>query len=180
MRNYTLKFVICLSMLVVFAQAQNKMYLHEFDDTRLSKIDSFFNENISNQKLAGAVTLVSKDNKIQYLKSFGYLDVENSLQMNNEVIIPIASMTKIITSIAVLILYEDGKLMLNDPIEKYLPELKNLKVLVYPDSMLTEEPKYKPTIKDFCSILQGWFITAEIRLLINYIPKLDFKTGISL
>lgn len=155
MKNYTLKIVIGISMFVVFAQGQNKIPSSEFDSDRLSKIDYFFNDKINTQKLGGAVTLISKDNKIQYLKSFGFLDVEKSLQMNYDVIIPIASMTKIITSIAVLILYEDGKFLLNDPIEKYLPELKNLKVLVYPDSMLTQKLKTKPTIRDFLRHTSG-------------------------
>lgn len=155
MKTSILQIVIFLSIIVGYTQGQNKMSLSEFDLDRLSKIDSFFNDKINNQKLAGSVTLISKDNKIQYLKSFGYLDVEKSLPMNNDVIIPIASMTKIITSIAVLILYENGKIMLNDPIEKYLPELKNLKVLVYPDSTLTVKLKNKPTILDFLRHTSG-------------------------
>jgi len=155
MRTHVLQIVISLIIIVGFVQGQNKISESEFCDSRLSKVDSFFCDKIYKKQLAGAITLIAKDNKIQYLKSFGYLDIEKSLSMNNDVIIPIGSMTKIITSIAVLILYEDGKFLLNDPIEKYLPELGNLKVLIDPDSILTENLKSKPTIRDFLRHTSG-------------------------
>lgn len=155
MKTYFLQITVGLILLVGYIQGQNKISVSEFCDNRLSKIDSFFCGQINNKKLAGAVTLIARGNKIQYLKSFGYLDIEKSLPLNSDVIIPIGSMTKIITSIAVLILYEDGKFLLNDPIEKYLPELKNLKVLINPDSLLTENLKSKPTIRDFLRHTSG-------------------------
>lgn len=122
---------------------------------RFANIDSYFNEQISNKKLAGAITLIAIDHKIEHLKSYGFLDVEKAIPMNNDVIIPIASMTKIITTIAILKLYEDGKLQLDDAVEKFIPEFGEMKVLVNPNSTQTEDIKSKPTIRDLLRHTSG-------------------------
>ena len=155
MKNCIRHILLGLIILVGCIQGQNKISASDFYDDRLSNIDSFFCDKVNNKQLAGAVSLIAKDNKIQYLKSFGYIDIEKSLPISNDVIIPIGSMTKVITAIAVLKLYEDGKFLLNDPIEKYIPELKNLKVLINSDSLLTEDVKSKPTIRDFLCHTSG-------------------------
>lgn len=155
MKNYIRYVAIGLIILVQCIPGQSNSSDSDFYPDRLFKIDSFFMDKVNNNQLAGAVTLIAKNNRIQYLKSFGNLDIEKTLPMNNDVIIPIGSMTKVITSIAVLKLYEDGKILLNDPIEKYIPELKNLKVLIDPDSLLTENVKSKPTIRDFLRHTSG-------------------------
>ena len=131
-----------------------------FSSTRLEKIDNYFNDLVLCKKVGGVTTIISRNNKIEYQKSFGFIDIEENTQMNGDVIVPIGSMTKVITSIAVLQLYEQGLFLLNDPIEKYIPELKNLVVATNPnqiltDSIETEKPKRKPTIRDFLRHASG-------------------------
>jgi len=97
---------------------------------RLERITTRVQQAIDQKRIAGAVTLVARHGKVVYFKSQGSLDREASKPMRNDSIFRICSMTKPITSVAVMMLYEDGKFMLEDPVSKYLPEFKNPKVLV--------------------------------------------------
>ncbi len=119
-----------------------------FSEERLKKIDTYFDQLIQDKKLAGAVTLISNNAQIRHFEIHGLMDLNDQSPMRKDAIIPIGSMTKIITSIAVLQLYEDGRFLLNDPVEDYIPEFKNLRVLVSPDTMITEPLKSRLTIRD--------------------------------
>jgi len=101
---------------------------------RLERIASTVARAIEQQRIAGAVTLVARHGKVVWFKSQGALDREANKPMRNDAIFRICSMTKPITSLAVMMLYEDGKFLLNDPVSIYLPEFKNPKVLVKPAS----------------------------------------------
>jgi CubicO group peptidase (beta-lactamase class C family) len=96
---------------------------------RLDRIDSYLNKAIKDNQIPGAVALIRRNNKIIYNKAFGYSDVENKIKYSTDDIFRIASMTKAVTSLAVLMLWEEGGFNLDDPIEKYIPEFKNLKIL---------------------------------------------------
>jgi len=97
---------------------------------RLERITSKVQQTIDDKRIAGAVTLVARHGKVVYFKSQGSLDREANKAMRNDAIFRICSMTKPITSVAVMMLYEEGKFLLDDPISKYLPEFKNPKVFV--------------------------------------------------
>lgn len=127
---------------------------------RFTNVDSYFNGLVGSKQLAGAVTLISIDHKTEHLKSYGLLDIENAIPMKDDALIPIASMTKIVTSIAVLKLVEEEKLQLDDPVEKYIPEFQNIKVLVNPESTETEDLKLKPTIRDLLRHTSGMVYTS--------------------
>ena len=96
---------------------------------RLQRMDAFLDQCINNGWTNGAVALILHDGKIAYYKSMGYNDVENKMPMRKDHIFRIASQTKAITSVAVMMLYEEGKFLLDDPISKYIPEFKNPVVL---------------------------------------------------
>ena len=96
---------------------------------RLDRIDSYLNKAIEKNQIPEAVALIRRNNKIIYNKAFGYSDVENKIMYSTDDIFRIASMTKAVTSLAVLMLWEEGEFNLDDPIEKYIPEFKDLKVL---------------------------------------------------
>src|ERR1700745_3038766 len=99
---------------------------------RLERITAKVQQAIDGKRIAGAVTLVARHGKIAYFKSQGSLDREANKAMRNDAIFRICSMTKPITSVAVMMLYEEGRFLLEDPISKYLPEFKNPKVYVKP------------------------------------------------
>jgi len=95
---------------------------------RIARIDTMINGYIDSGKLSGATVLISRNNQIAYLKSYGYQNIEDNIHTQNNCIYGIASMTKVITSVAALILYEKGHFRLNDKLSDYLPEFKNMKV----------------------------------------------------
>ena len=101
-----------------------------FNASRLSRIDGAINREIAAGKIAGAVALVSKDGEIAYHKAFGYADIASQTPMKIDAIFRIASMTKAITSVGAMILYERGHFQLNDPISKFLPGFKNPEVVI--------------------------------------------------
>lgn len=101
-----------------------------FSAERLDRIEGALKPYIADKQLAGAVVGVARHGKLVYLKSFGSADAESGTPMKDDAIFRIASMTKAITSVAVMMLQEDGKLLVKDPVSKYIPEFKEPKVMV--------------------------------------------------
>ncbi len=100
---------------------------------RLERIGAVVQRSIDEKRLAGAVTLVSRRGHVVWYKAQGMADREAAKPMRTDNLFRICSMTKPITTVAVMMLYEEGRFLLNDPVSKYLPEFKNPKVLVKPD-----------------------------------------------
>ncbi len=92
---------------------------------RLALIDSMCNTAVQNGDIPGAVVLVARKGKIVYEKAFGYADNKIGRKMKTDDIFRIASQTKAITSTAVMMLWEEGKFRLDDPISKFIPEFKD-------------------------------------------------------
>lgn len=110
---------------------------------RLARIDQMCNEAIENGEVPGIVALVSRKGKIVYHKAFGMADNQAGRKMQPDDIFRIASQTKAITSTAVMMLWEEGRFQLDDPVSKYIPEFKNPQVLRtfrYSDTTWTAEP----------------------------------------
>lgn len=82
-------------------------------------------EFVDNGRIPGAVTLVIKKNNVVSFEAVGYRDLENKTRITTDTIFDIRSMTKPVTAIGVMILMEEGRLALNDPVEMYLPEFRN-------------------------------------------------------
>jgi CubicO group peptidase (beta-lactamase class C family) len=99
---------------------------------RLERIAITVQRAIDEKRIAGAVTLVARRGHIAWLKAQGMQDREASKPMPTDAIFRICSMSKAITSLAVMMLYEEGNFLLDDPVSKYIPEFKNPKVLVKP------------------------------------------------
>lgn len=99
---------------------------------RLARIGSVVQKAIDDKRVAGAVTLVIRHGEVAWFDARGMADREAGRPMTKDAIFRICSMTKPITSTAVMMLYEEGKFLLEDPVSKYLPEFKNPRVLVKP------------------------------------------------
>src|SRR5436189_5683425 len=99
---------------------------NNIDYGRLEKIDGLVNEYISKKWLTGAVSIVIKDNQVLQYKGYGYADVATKKPMKNDAIFRIMSQTKAITSIGAMILYEQGKFLLDQPISDFIHEFNNL------------------------------------------------------
>ncbi len=100
-----------------------------FLSQRLERIGDTIQRSIDAGRIAGAVSLVARHGKIAYFKAFGMADREANKAMRTESIFRICSMSKPITSVAVMMLYEEGRFTLNEPVSDFIPEFKNMKVL---------------------------------------------------
>lgn len=96
---------------------------------RLQRIDTVLNADIKKGTIPGAVVLVAREGKIAYFKSFGMRNKEKSLSMEKDSIFRIYSMTKPVVGVAAMVLLEEGKLVLADPVAKYIPSFKDIQVV---------------------------------------------------
>jgi CubicO group peptidase (beta-lactamase class C family) len=96
---------------------------------RLARIDSMLHHAVAADKIPGAVALVARHGRIVFYKAFGMADNQAGRNMKRDDIFRIASQTKAVTATAVMILWEEGKFNLDDPISLYIPEFKNPQVL---------------------------------------------------
>ena len=129
------------------------------DLERLKVVEELLTDDINNNKIPGAVVLVGNDKGIIYQKAFGVKNPLTNEKYATDDIFRIASMTKAITSVAVLKLWEDGRINLDDPIEKYIPEFKDteiLKTFNEKDSSYTSKPSTKKiTIRQLLTHTSG-------------------------
>ncbi len=130
--------VICLLILPAVAVGQDlpvaKPKTVGMSSERLERIGAAVQRCIDDKRITGAVTLVVRRGRVAWLKAQGMMDREAGKPMRPDTIFRICSMTKPITSLAVMMLYEEGQFLLTDPVAKYLPEFKEPKVLVKPAS----------------------------------------------
>ena len=131
--NRILAYILFLSVLTVPAFSQDFQMAEPeavgLSTERLSRIDRVMEKHIAEKKVAGAVTLVARHGKIAYLGAYGMMDVEAEKPMQRDTIFRIASMTKQITCVAVMMLYEEGHFLLHEPVSKFIPAFKEMYVL---------------------------------------------------
>jgi CubicO group peptidase (beta-lactamase class C family) len=142
---------------------------------RLARIDQMCSDAVQKEDLPGMVTLVARNGKIVLWKAYGMADVQTGKAMKRDDIFRIASQTKAITSTAVMMLWEEGKFQLDDPISKYIPEFKNPKVLKsfsYADTTWTgEQANSEITIRHLITHTSGigyGFIDGDERFRLIY------------
>ena len=129
------------------------------DAGRLERITDHIERNyIASQKIMGCQVAVARHGHLAYQKSFGSMDLERNKPMADDAIFRIYSMTKPITSIALMTLYEKGHFQLNDPISRYVPSWKNHRVWVSGEGeeMVTEAPKRPVSFRDVLSHTGGF------------------------
>jgi CubicO group peptidase (beta-lactamase class C family) len=127
---------------------------------RLKRIDAFLQKEVADKKIPGAVAIVCRKGKIVYQKAFGLADNPANRAMKTDDIFRIASMSKAVTSTAVLMLWEEGLFQLDDPISKYIPEFKN------------------PTVLDVYNVLDGTYTTKPANKEITIRHLLTHTSGI--
>ena len=129
------------------------------DAGRLERITDHIERNyIASQKIMGCQVAVARHGHLAYQKSFGSMDLERNKPMADDAIFRIYSMTKPITSVALMTLYEKGYFQLNDPISRYVPSWKNHRVWVSGEGeeMVTEAPKRPVSFRDVLSHTGGF------------------------
>jgi CubicO group peptidase (beta-lactamase class C family) len=111
-----------------------------FSPERLARIDAVLQQYVDENRLAGAVALVLRDGQTAYEKAVGWSDKEAGRRMAPTTIFRIASQTKAVTSAAILVLLEEGKLTLTDPVSRYIPSFANAKVAIRNDAAAPGTP----------------------------------------
>jgi len=99
-----------------------------FSPERLQRLTNVFQAYADDKKMSGSVVMVVRHGKVAYFNSFGKRDIESNAAMQSDAIFRIASQTKALVSVAIMILQEEGKLLIADPVSKYLPEFKETTV----------------------------------------------------
>ncbi len=97
---------------------------------RLARIDNLLEQSVDTGQLPGVTAMIGRRGKVVYLKAFGKADIEADRNMATDSLYQIASMSKSITAVAVMTLYEEGRFLLADPLSKYIPEFAEMEVLV--------------------------------------------------
>jgi CubicO group peptidase (beta-lactamase class C family) len=114
---------------------------------KLAKLTPALERLVEDGKIPGGVVLVARRGKVAYAEAFGFRELSSREPMAEDAIFAIASMTKPITCVATMILVEQGRLGLDDPVAKYLPELKDVRVLGDPEDDDGDEVATVPTLR---------------------------------
>ena len=142
-----------------------------FDQARLRRLDAVIDETIAKKQLAGGVIYIARDGRIAQLKAYGLQDIEKGKAMPTDAIFRIASMSKAVTTVAVMMLYEEGRFMLHDPVSKYIPAFKNSVVAVPPPADGSAAGKKFVTVPAKRPI--------QIRDLLTHTAGLTYGTGLA-
>ncbi len=154
------------------------------DPAGLARADNIVREMVDKKEFAGAITLVARHGKVVDFKAVGMADIATSRPMKTDTIVRIYSMTKPITTVAAMILWEENKLRVDDPVSKYIPEIKNLRVYVGPKDE-TIPAQREITIRDLMRHTAGFTYGAfsdtpvdhmyrEQKLLSRNVPLTEF------
>ncbi len=148
-----LSMIVCLPAAAQTASQKKSPPLHEatpetagMSIERLARIDEMAKKAVSDGNIPGVVALVARKGKIVLWKSYGKADNESNRKLKRDDIFRIASQSKAITATAVMMLWEEGKFRLDDPVSKYIPEFKDPQVLNnfrYNDTTYTSTPANK-------------------------------------
>jgi CubicO group peptidase (beta-lactamase class C family) len=162
MKHLIVQGAVCLVMSGSLAAATVATATPEaegFSKQRLEALDHSLKALVDSKQLAGMVTVLARHGKVVDEKSYGYADLASQKVMQQDTIVRIYSMTKPITGVAMMMLYEEGKWKPSDPISKYIPEFKDLKVYAGADkdgNAILEKPAHAPTLGELMSHTAGF------------------------
>src|SRR5579863_8711752 len=130
-----------------------------FSAQRLERMHALIQGEIDQKQLAGAVTILARHGKIVDYRTYGQRDLETGVPMAKDTVFRDYSMTKPVTGVAMMILYEQGKWLPSDPIAKFIPEFAHLKVFQRVDAdgkMILVDPEHPPTMRELMSHSAGF------------------------
>ena len=154
-----------------------------FAPDRLDRLTRAFQGYVDSGELPGAVLLIARDDRVAYYRAFGHRDAARTRPMTTDAIFRLASMTKPIVSVAAMMLYEENRLDIAAPVERYLPEFKDLKVRTETrnpttgETTVTLEPqRRRMTVQDLLRHTSG--IVYPPRIGVGAVPELYRQAGI--
>ena len=128
-RHLTNSFLLLTGTLLLLGCNTQETKLPTISENGIAAINQFFQGAVDRNEIPGVVAIVANKDQMLYHGAFGKIEVENEVDMRRDAIFDIASMTKPITSVAVMMLHEEGRLDLDDPISKYMPALEDREVI---------------------------------------------------
>ena len=155
-----LSFLLLVGLTTPVATQQGESAEHAVSRERLQRITQLIDHRISAREIPGAVTLVAIDGRIVHFEARGLLDLESKRPMPKDAIFSLASLTKPVTAAAVLMLVEEGKVRLTDPVSRFIPEFKDLKVAVTPSQTVAASRPI--VIRDLLTHTSGLVAPARI------------------
>ncbi len=163
--NLIIRFLLSLNLLFFSFQFHGQEFQYSdpedegFSKERLERIAPVIQKYIDEDLTPGVLTAIMRNEKIVYLETQGYMDVEERKPLKKDTIFRIASMTKPIASVALMILWEEGHFQLNDPVSKFIPAFSETKVSTTSDASGKTgdlvEPKREITIRDMLTHTAG-------------------------
>lgn len=142
-----------------------------FSPERLRRLDAVMQESVAKKEIAGGIMYIARNGQMVKLQAYGMQDIEAGKPMPTDAIFRIASMSKAVTTVAVMMLYEEGKFMLHDPVSKYIPAFANSVVAVPPPAGSAPGVKYV-TVPAKRSI--------QIRDLLTHTAGLTYGDGLAI
>lgn len=153
-------FTLLISLPIMLPNTSQSAGLPKLNTKGAAAIDRMLEAATANKEIPGVVAAVVNKDQILYLKAFGKQDVGKNIPMTKDTVFRIASMTKPVTSVAIMMLVEQGKLRLDDPASNYLPALKGREVIATfneQDGTYTTRPaKQKMTIRHLLAHTSGF------------------------
>ncbi|HEX2631385.1 MAG TPA: serine hydrolase domain-containing protein [Bradyrhizobium sp.] len=162
-----LRSIVCAAVTIAIATPVSAAGTYEipagahFDQQKLQRVGDYLRDKVTQGKIPGAILLIQQHGKPVYHEFFGVRDVATKLPMTDDTIFRIFSLTKPITSVVAMMLIEDGKFRLEDPVSKYIPSFANVKVGVEKktedgkSSLELVPPNHPPTILDLMRQTSG-------------------------
>lgn len=130
-----------------------------FSSQRLERLHAAMQQVVDQKQIAGIVTILARHGKVVDYRTYGYRDLESKTPMPKDAIFRDFSMTKPVTGVAMMILYEEGKWLPSDPIAKFIPEFAHLKVYKGTDAegnITLVDPDHPPTMRELMSHTAGF------------------------
>ena len=130
-----------------------------FSSERLERLHALMQQAVDQQQVAGVVTILARHGKVADYRTYGQRDIAAASPMTKDAIFRDYSMTKPVTGVAMMILYEQGKWLPSDPISKFIPEFAHLKVVKGVDAdgkMVLVDPDHQPTMRELMSHTAGF------------------------
>ncbi len=147
------------------------------DPNRLKEASALLNQFVADRKIAGAVAAVARSGKVAYSEAVGFQDIESRTPMTERSLFRIYSMAKAVTAVSAMILHEEGKFALGDPVSKHLPDFRSVRVLVEPSGQ-TRSPEREMTVADLLLHTSGLshrtselYRTTKVRSRSNTLPQ---------
>ena len=160
--NLLSKMRLVVPAVALFFSAQ---ILADVEQARLDAVAADLQARIDEGKLSGAVVMVAQDGEVLMHEAMGYQNVEDQVPMSKDTIFRIFSMTKPVTGTALMMLWDEGKFQLDDPVEMHLPELAGMQVFVEQNedgSWVTEPADHPMTVRELMSHTGGLVYTPPL------------------